>query len=670
MRKRFLPLTTLFVVACGSSPAVKPTEPAKDNATNTATGGANERRDAAEVAVATTTPGTAYDLTPVAEPQDVIALLGWKNPAETLRAFSACADTKPERALDAAEIGMRGILRDVVSSSVDVRGLAAAVAYDAPIFGVASLDPQTKGPGGFVAFSIGLSSLDKAKAAVESAGPLTEISPGHFRIAGRSEPVCIIAPSTGPSPVRLVCGPREKDVVTLAPYLTRTLPAASVAKSDVHVELRLAPAEARYGSLLRSQIQGLPVLAQAEGSIGEPKFDKAVVDAATGVADEVVALVADADKISVDAALDQVSCLNASASLSLRGKTSWLGGIMADRLDRAGPPPAIFWRAPKDSASVFYGRGTDPKKFAPILRTARLLIEGGLAKIQIGSEADHRALSEILDFSVGPYVETVSASGPHPDVPADKLTTPQQEMDSFLGSFTGWTLVGFEEGPAAMSKELKRVADVYARKGYQDALKKALGKKAGVLMPQVKVGPGPAALGAGSLDLSIKVDKLPAAEMGILKTAKGKDTVSAELHVLLMPDGKSRTWMGIGVGKPDDLVKRLLGVKTGAPEDGTIAVRKDLEPLRRGDNMSAGFITMKMFTKSMQRSSKIAGGRRNDQMMEKVLKSFATMPHQGDSPIFVTTTSKGVDAPTGSFNIAASKPVMEDVGWLLKTLAP
>ena len=130
-------------------------------------------------------------------------------------------------------------------------------------------------------------------------------------------------------------------------------------------------------------------------------------------------------------------------------------------------------------------------------------------------------------------------------------------MDVFLGSLAGWTVVGYEEGPAAISKQLKRVADVYQRKGFQDALKKMIGKEAATILPQVKVGPGPAALGAGSLDLSIKVDKLPARELSILKTAKGKETVSAEFHILLMPDGKSRTWVAFGVGKPDELGARV-----------------------------------------------------------------------------------------------------------------
>jgi hypothetical protein len=664
MRKQLLPLVPLFVLGCGSSTNVEPTKTADD--------APKEQRNI-ELAVAppNPTPSTAYDLTPVAEPQDVVALMGWKNPADSLRAFSTCADTQPERALDAAEFGMRNVLRDVVASTVDVRALAAAVAYDAPVFGVASLDSQSKGPSGFVAFSIGLSSLDKARAAVEGAGPLTEIAPGQLRIAGRSEPVCIIAASAGASPVRLVCGPREKDVTTLGPYLTRTLPTAALAASDVHVELRLMPAEARYGSLLRSQIQGLPVLAQAEGSIGEPKFDKAIVDAATGIADEVVALVADADKITIDAAIDPVTCLNASAALSMRGKSSWIASVMGDRLDRVGPPPAIFWRAPKDSASVFYGRGSDPKKFSPILRTARLLLEGGLAKVQVGTDADHRALSELLEISVGPYVETVTASGPHEGATsADKPANPQQEMDAFLGSFAGWTVIGYEEGPAAISKQLKKVVDVYQRKGYQDALKKIAGKEGSAFLPVVKIGPGPAALGAGSLDLSIKVDKLPASKIGVIKTAKGKETVNAEAHILLMVDGKSRTWIAVGVGKPDSLVKHLLAVKTGAPDEGTVMSRKDLDPLRRSDAMGAGFITMKMFTQSMQRSQGLMGGRRrSDPMMDKVLKSFSTMPHQGDSPIFISTIAKGTDTLRGEVTVGMQKPVMEDIGWLIKTLA-
>ncbi|HVK69434.1 MAG TPA: hypothetical protein VM694_33485 [Polyangium sp.] len=658
MRTSLLPAVALFALACGPSPAtVEPTKTPADTPKD---------KGAAQVAVATPTE-TAYDLSPVPEPQDVVAFFGWKSPAATLNAFGGCAAISAEPLMGGVEGQLRALLRDVVSSNVDVRSLAAVVSIDAPVFAVASLETQSKRPGAFVAFSLGLTSIEKAKMAVEGAGPVTELGPGMFRIGGKTSSTCVIAASAGATPARLVCGPKEKDVTTLAPYLTRTLPTQPGAASDLHLEVRFAPAEARYGSLLRTQVQGLPVIAQAELSLGEPKFDRAIVDAATGLADEIVAFASDADKLTFDVAIDPASCLRASASLSMRGKNSWVSGMMGERPERAGPPPAIFWRAPKDSASVFYGRGSDPKRFQPILRTARLLAEGVLAKMNIGSEADHRAVGELFDWPMGKDVETVGANGRN-EVPEVKgKRTPQQEADALMNGYIGWGLAGYEEGSANLAKQLRKIADVYNRKGFQDPLRKELGPERSKAIPKVKIGPGPAALGADSLDLAIRMENVPAPLLDI-KGATKKDLVTFEMHILLMSDGKSRTWFAIGGGKPDGLVKRLLAVKTGAPDAGTIASRTDLEPLRRGTFMGAGFMSMGPLVKNLERMKDVLGPR-EDARVEQLMRAVATMPHQGDTPIFLTSSSSGtVDAPRGEVALTASKAALEDIGWLIKTL--
>lgn len=660
MRTSLLSAFALLALACGSPAAVEPTKTAAD---------APKDKGAAPLAVAAAPAETAYDLSPVPEPQDMVALFGWKSPAATLNGFGSCAAIPQEPLMTGVEAQVRMLLRDVLSSNVDVRSLAAAVALEAPVFAVASLETQSKRAGAFVAFSLGLTSLEKAKMAVEGAGPLTELGPGLFRIGGRSSSTCVIAASAGATPARLVCGPKEKDVTTLAPYLTRTLPTQPGAASDVHLEVRFAPAEARYGSLLRTQVQGLPVIAQAELAIGEPKFDRALVDAATGLADEVVAFAADADKLTLDASMDPATCLRTTASLSMKGKSSWVSGLMGERPERAGPPPAIFWRAPKDSASVFYGRGSDPKRFQPILRTLRLLLEGGLAKVNIGSEADHRALGELLDWPMGKDVETVTASG-RVEVPDAKgaKRTPQQEAEALVNGWIGWGVVGYEESSANLAKHLRKLADVYNRKGFQDPLRKELGPELSKAIPKIKVGAGPASLGADSLDLSIRVENVPAALLDI-KGAGPKDLVTFEVHVLLMSDGKSRTWLAVGGGKPDGLVKRLLAVKTGAPDTGTIASRADLDPLRRGTHMSGGFLSMAPLVKSLERTKSAFGGR-EDPRFERLMRAISTMPHQGDTPVFVTTSSTGsADAPKGEVALTASKPALEDIGWLIKTLA-
>jgi hypothetical protein len=585
--------------------------------------------------------------------------------------FSDCAALPQGDVLARTESVTRDFLREVIPQNVDARQLAAAVALDAPIYGMAALEPQSKRPGAFVAVSVGLTSLDKAKQAVESAGPVTELGPGLFRVAGRTSPTCIIAASAGSTPARLVCGPKEKDVTALAPYLTRTLPAAAAPAQDVRLELRLQPAEARFGPLLRTQIQGLPVLAQAELSIGEETFDRAIVDAASGIADEVVALVADADKLTIDATMDPATCLHATAALSVRGKSSWTASTMSERPERAGAPPDIFWRAPKDSASVFYGRGTDPKRFSPILRTTRALVDGALRKFKIGSDADRRALVDLIEWPMGRDVISVSAAG-RVEAPTakDKKQTPQEEVNAIFKGILGWSLIGYEESSTAMAKQMKAFADVYARKGFQAPLKALMndmaGKDGDKLLPKIKVKKAPASLGADALDLEIKIEKFPARTFDI-KGATDKDLVTLELHMLLMPDGKSRTWVAFGAGNPDGLVKRLLAVKQGAPDTETIAARKDLDPLRRGSHMGAGFITLNPIVKSLSSpTSALALGRRNN--LDRIMRSISTLPHQGDTPIFFSTSVTGTDTPRSDVTVDVSKGTLEDIGWLLKTM--
>src|SRR6185295_5373727 len=102
--------------------------------------------------------------------------------------------------------------------------IAEAIALDGSIDVVASLDTGRRGqPDALFAFSVGLTSLDRAKSALESAGPLVEVLPGFWRVGpkGSSDMSCAIGPAAGPAPARMVCGTGDKDVSALGPYLVR-----------------------------------------------------------------------------------------------------------------------------------------------------------------------------------------------------------------------------------------------------------------------------------------------------------------------------------------------------------------------------------------------------------------------------------------------------------------
>src|SRR5262249_28200778 len=154
--------------------------------------------------------------------------------------------------------------------------IADVVALDAPVDLVMSLDQGRRGqPGAMFAFSMGLTSLERAKSTLEAAGPLVELQPGFWRVGAKEAGAltCVVGPAAGSAPARLVCGPPDRDVSALGPYLARNLPVAAPPAQDIHAELRFAPIEARHGGDLRRGLNLLPGLARMQG-IGDPRFDR------------------------------------------------------------------------------------------------------------------------------------------------------------------------------------------------------------------------------------------------------------------------------------------------------------------------------------------------------------------------------------------------------------
>jgi hypothetical protein len=614
------------------------------------------------------------DLAPVPEPEDIVVLARWKDPNTTIGGLTGCAgvpqtlaDAEIKRLLDRA-------LGRAFRGGVDGKQIAEDIALDAPVDLVVTLDVGKHGQlGALVAFSIGLSSIERAKAALEGAGALVELMPGYWRVGVKEagDLTCVVAPSAGNTQARLVCGPHDRDVSALAPYMTHSLPLSPPPPQDVHAEMRFVPVDARYGSELRRILDLLPGLARMQG-IGDPRFDTALDEAATALSGEGAALLADLDRMSIDLTVDKAACLTGSASLQFRNKTSWLVNTMLDRIDRAGPPPAIYWRAPLDSASASYGRAVDGARYAPILKALRGLIEGKLAKMQIGSDADRKALVALLNPPIGKDTTYVVASGHGPPpkmVALDGKPTEDQIVDAIASSYLGWTVVGFDEGPATLSKLVKDSVGVWSRKGLVDPLRKALGKD-GEVLPSAKLVAAPAQLGKGALDVELHID-LPKKGLDDAKKKPAKGS-GMNFHVLLMGEAQ-RTWLAVGTDR-DDLVKHLLASKTGAPDSGTLAARPGLEPLRAGKAMGSGFFTLGAVTHGI---AEVLNGplipAAASPVVADLAKTLKNLPHQGDTPIFVVsnvTQTGGAQAANSRSDLVLNvqRGSLEDFGAILLTV--
>ncbi|HSN99855.1 MAG TPA: hypothetical protein VLS89_16275, partial [Candidatus Nanopelagicales bacterium] len=518
------------------------------------------------------------------------------------------------------------------------------------------------------AVAIGLTSLEGARGAVEGAGPVTEIAPGMWKVGGkeRTRTSCIIAASAGSTPARLVCGDRDRDLTALAPYLTRTLPSSPPEGRDLHGEIRFVPIVDKFGAMARQQLRGLPILAQSQLTIGDPAFDRSIMDSANALTGELGALLNDADKVSFELGADPKSCLTLSGAVSMRGSTSWLGGTISDQARRVAPAPPLFWRIPKDAEAAFFSHGADGPRYAPIFKTMGDLLEGWLSKEKVARPADRKVLADLLrNIPLSKDAVTVSASGgAPPPAPSKGKSGPQQMLDQLVGSWMGWTLVGVAEKPDAMTKYLKDVVAAYNRPGLIGPLKKELGDEAKVL-PTVKTVVAPKELGKGGLAIEIAFKDLPAPKDPLDAGGKKAKPLSFTLHLLVMGDDTT-SWMAIGTDKAA-LLAQLAAVKGGATDAGSLATRGDLAPLKDAKVGSGGFFTISPVTRSVGSTLGAVLGMGGGAPAEvgQAMNLLNNLPNKGTGPIFFTTHNRGGSAPHAQFTINMTKPALEDIGALI-----
>lgn len=662
--RTLLPIAPLVLMAgslaCGPSPApVAPTA-----------GQGEVKAGPAQVAAS-----PAFDLSPVAEPADIVGVLRWSNPAATLSSIATCAGLPPALAETGAQAFSSGVLSELVSPSIDTDQLATVLALDAPVHLIVALDDSSKRGKPVAAVSFGLTSLERAKGALEAGAALTEVKPGMWKIGGKepSSSSCFLAASAGSAPARLLCGDRDRDVTTLGPYLARTLPTLAPEARDLHGEVRFVPLSTKFGGMAKQQLGGLPILAQSQLSIGQPQFDRALTDAATGVQQELEALINDANKAVVDLQVDNQSCVNFTAALELRGQSSWLANTMADRAKRAGAAPELYWRAPKDSAGAFFDHGYDPAHYGGILKTLREMLEGWLEKEKIGKPADRKALADLLSLPInqGPSVSAHGYADAPPAAAQAGKPTPNEALDKMMGGFVGWNLFGFEEAPDALIKYVKNAVAAYNTPGLRKRLPEIdVDPKD---LPTVKTVQAPKELGKTSLAVEIQIVRdLPPldGDAGSTPAAKGKQKpkLTMTLHLLVMGEEKT-TWVAFGHDK-GDLLRRLATVKAGAPTAATLASRPGLEKLKTGKFAWGGFSTLAPITRTFQSvlSTLDQPGAAPVALPQEARifgEALAKLPHKGEGLMFVTTQQQGGAAPRAEISINVSKPVLEDIGALV-----
>lgn len=588
------------------------------------------------------------DLSPVAEPDQLVVLGRLDKPASALRTATGWMQAQlpipPLGSPQATEL----LTGDALGGLVDL---------EQPI-DVAAVLTSTQDPDLDWAVAAGVRSMAEAQSLLGANYKFLPGPNGALRIdglagSGSDRRVCELAPASGAASTRIVCGGSDEALKKLVPYLTRTAPTASF-PGAVHLELRAAPLR----GLMRGGIHAMQSL------FGRGRTPPQVTEVMRALVGEVVDFSGDIDVLALDASIGD-NGLEGTFTARFGDAKSFIARMATAHPERADAPPAPFFRLPGDADVAFFFRGSDPAAYEQPRAMVLRLIDAGLGTAGLAA-ADRKALVDALGhFPVG--LSGVYASG------IDAASVRQQaakkdEVDRTLReSLFGWHIVGIDAPSPRVAGPLKELVQAVNRPAIQKALRE---KAKGEPLPTVRLVPVPGAahLPKDTLHVVLSIpgrrDIAPPAPEGkkpAKKAVAPPPPKPYELHLYVVPDGGGSF---IGIGLKDDLIlQKLRVVLPGSPEASTLARRAGLERFSRERANSGGFLTVAGIghQATQVRILDYVSPRR----IGKTFGQLDALPSHGDTPVPILFNAHAPDgaARAGSFSgtIRLPRSVVQDI---------
>lgn len=601
------------------------------------------------------------DLSPVAAPKTTVFVARWLNADTSFKTIEKLGKLPiPIKAM--LEKGEKG------------KELVALLKLDSPIDAVAMIDPSSSpdNPKPMAAFSLPLRDMKEALAAVSRKEKPTQLRPGIYRLRREENLACDLSVSVGDAPARVICSQDDRDLDALVPWMTRSLPNEKLGEADLHVELRAEGLRQRYKEELEQYGPALPELATKALQEAGIKH-QGLLNLVANMAGDAPKLVADIDTFSLDFRLEgETSEITTVGSVHLKSTNSWVSRVLTQRNDKAGPPPAIFWQAPKDSDSVSFNRGSDPKFFDGVRET----LSSGVAELLSGKldGADVRNISDL--FTKVPLIDpqaVVIARGHLTNAtkekeikkgeykPADAIQDTQNQVRNFIG----WSLVGIETKSDAYADWLKNLVKAYNSRTLQGTIKKEMGKDKPIPTAKIVAAPPGAPKGTLAVEFAISISSKDIwyshGRRHDYREHPKKDAKGIlSFLVTISPDG-NRTWIGVSADSKS-LGSHLAAVKDGAPKEGTIASRPGLDELKNSSLIGGGFLALGGFLDTANGSFSDFLSRGERRRLKKVL---SILPNKGDTPILLMATGTTGPSPTNRVEVHLQKGSVDDLASMI-----
>jgi hypothetical protein len=592
------------------------------------------------------------DTSPAPEPPGLIAFARAAKPSEAIKVVGGWVQMPMP---GPSEVGQL-ITGEPTGNLVDL---------DQPIdFAIVMRGPQPRG-----AMSAAVRSLDEARLAF-SKYKLVPGENGALHIEGLGKPddadkdgdegearVCELLPSFGPAAMRIVCAESQRTLDELGPWLARTVP-RSTYPSDLHVELRVSPIRELVSTMRRA----LPMLAGSALGIrhtGVPEID----DAFRATIEDLADLSSDADTVSIDAMFGEPQATVTMTS-RFRSSTSLLARLAVSHPERAGAPPAAFWKLPADADVAFFYGGIDAADFEHLRDHLADIVGASLTKLGL-ADADRKAMrdvaAETLDLVAlrSEYAKGLDLDAAEKAIAAIKTVkegdaAARDEAERAAAErMAGWLVVGLDAPAAKVGAIEKEWAAAWARPG---VAKWVRAKATDSPPPVIRMAPLPKGItGKDAAHLEMVVypthsGRVPDTSGGA-KTAKkavpGKPLI---LHALVVPDGNA-SWLVFAADEALAVAKAKEVMGAGA-----LASRAGLASMKDARMNGGGFVTARSF--ELQDVFGWVLSPSWWRLEHDPLRWIASAPDQGATPIlFQLASQPGATAsPAGSFTATATIP--------------
>lgn len=517
---------------------------------------------------------------------------------------------------------------------------------EAPVDFAVAIDAGTKAmPDVFGVLSFPLADHTRGMNALRASGQTdSATNSGYSYVALEGDVECTVAQASGPAPARLICG-NHASLEHLVPFAATNLPQQAVGDSDLYAELRLRPLHARFAKRVPLLKMVVPMLLR-EGSLQNARFDAALADSAHGVTDDVIALLNEADKLTVKLDLDQRTQETVGeVGFLFRGTKSFLPGLTSHAAQSQSVAPNLFWSLPRQTLGASF---TSPAPAFPRLHN----VSETLGEL-LGGALEHAGLaSGVVDAWLTEFKSVMTAGGSVVVGHVGGASAAPQTLQAAVAC----SLTGVENDGGALA----RLVEATAKMANDPKLRSEVGtriKQDTKRWPAISQKLGPARLGlpAGTKQYTVIVPKeharkLAAAQFGA-EIAKKQGPLTLSLFVATQGE---RTWLGWGADETlvvDSLKQALSGPGPESIEQNPVFARW------KGRKVVAGS-TFRI--KDLLAPSLFA----TDEFSTEAEQLRHAMPHHGESHVHVEVNAS-TDGPLSAVRLIVPQVTMEDLASLV-----